>query len=59
MQTYWINFARTGNPNGGSLPQWPAYSAASGSEVLYLSSDTHAAKDDLRDEFLFLDAASK
>lgn len=26
---YWINFAKTGDPNGGALPHWPAYSAAS------------------------------
>ena len=26
---YWVNFAKTGNPNGKSLPQWPAYSPAS------------------------------
>lgn len=25
MGTYWINFAKTGNPNGTNLPQWPAY----------------------------------
>ena len=35
--TYWVNFAKTGDPNGPGLPRWPAYDAA-GSGVMDFTS---------------------
>jgi para-nitrobenzyl esterase len=35
MQTYWTNFARTGDPNGGGMPAWPAF-AGSNPQVMQL-----------------------
>jgi para-nitrobenzyl esterase len=29
MQAYWTNFAKTGNPNGANLSQWPRFDAKS------------------------------
>ena len=38
MNAYWVNFAKTGNPNGRDLPNWPVYSPKM-SEILDIQSD--------------------
>jgi para-nitrobenzyl esterase len=35
MSSYWVNFAKSGNPNGPDLPAWPAFSTTD-SKTLYL-----------------------
>jgi para-nitrobenzyl esterase len=34
MTSYWANYARTGNPNGPGLPNWPAFDARSRTVML-------------------------
>jgi para-nitrobenzyl esterase len=59
--TYWTNFARTGDPNGGAganadLPKWPTYNASTGWLVMHLDANSEAKPDNLRDRYLFLDS---
>lgn len=35
VQAYWVNFARTGNPNGPGLPTWPAFREADGDYLIF------------------------
>jgi para-nitrobenzyl esterase len=35
MSSYWVNFAKSGDPNGPGLPQWPAFTNTE-SKVQYL-----------------------
>ena len=36
MSGYWTNFAKSGDPNGEGLPEWPAYGTEA-EEVLDIS----------------------
>lgn len=57
IQTYWINFARTGDPNSPGMPQWPRYNASTQWQVLHLGGKTAASPDERRSRYLFLDKA--
>lgn len=55
MQTYWTNFAKTGNPNGEGAPHWPVYGQADHWQVMHLGPEPGAQPDRHRDRYLFLE----
>jgi para-nitrobenzyl esterase len=41
IRSYWINFARTGDPNGSGLPQWPTF-ADNDQKVMFFDTSASA-----------------
>ncbi|HEY0121758.1 MAG TPA: carboxylesterase family protein [Rhizobium sp.] len=58
MMSYWVNFARDGDPNGLDLPAWPAYEGA-GSKVMRFGSSPAAATEDGTERFRFIQSFRK
>jgi para-nitrobenzyl esterase len=52
MMSYWTNFAKTGDPNGKDLPEWPKYGA--GDKLIHLDSTITSGADTLRPRYEFL-----
>lgn len=55
VSSYWTNFAKTGDPNGPGLPQWPRYTFEQW-QVMHLGPDAHAGPDAERAKYMFLDS---
>jgi para-nitrobenzyl esterase len=55
IQSYWTNFAKTGDPNGGGLPKWPTYNATGGWQVMHLTPTPEARPDTQRARYEFLE----
>jgi len=52
MNSYWANFAKTGDPNGEGIPEWPVYNIQN-EEILEIEPDGETVgKPDPREERL-------
>jgi para-nitrobenzyl esterase len=60
MQQYWTNFAKTGDPNGGSLPRWPEFDSSARAYVQFTDAGP-VPKEGLRRPFcdLFIENAKR
>ena len=52
FMSYWTNFAKTGDPKGPGLPEWPKY--GKGDELIHLDSTITSGPDALRPRYEFL-----
>jgi para-nitrobenzyl esterase len=58
LQAYFVNFIKTGNPNGPGLEEWPAYRADINYKLMRIDVESHAEPEPHRDRYLALDAAT-
>lgn len=58
MQAYFVNFIKTGNPNGLGLPIWPALNTSGNVQVMNVNVNTQAEPEKHPERYLFLDRSS-
>jgi len=55
MQSYWTNFAKSGNPNGPNLPNWPSFDGSNQTAMEFTQQGIAQARTHSRPAFCSLD----
>ncbi len=58
IQAYFVDFIKTGNPNGPGLPDWPEYRADNNYQRMRIDVTSYAQPEAHRDRYVALDAAT-
>ncbi len=58
MQNYWVNFVKTGNPNGENLPEWKQYTKTE-KQLLQLDEEIKMADDMYSELYTIIDKSQK
>jgi para-nitrobenzyl esterase len=59
MQNYFVNFIKTGNPNGNNLPNWPATKNSKPVSVMRIDVKSAAVIDKTENRFKVLEQIAK
>jgi len=55
FQGYFVNFVKSGNPNGAGLPNWLAANSGGAVPVMHIDVETRVEPEGARERYLFLD----
>lgn len=55
FQAFYLNFVKTGNPNGLGVPKWSIYNEETAFQIMFINNESQQQPDQTRERYLVLD----